>query len=85
MTELFRTRVGSKGQVVIAKELREKYGIKPGAIVQQLPADRGVLLAPVSSEALLKELDEVAESIGRKWPSGVSAVKAIKEDREKRW
>ena len=33
---------------------------------------------------LLKELDAVAERVGRAWPRGVSAVEAVGEDREKR-
>ena len=85
MTVSYRSRVGSKGQVVVLKELREKYGIKEGGLVEQIPTDRGVLLIPVSAGGLLKELDEVAEQIGKTWPREVSAVEAIREDREKRW
>jgi len=83
MTKKHQTRVGPKGQVVIAKELREKHGIKGGGLVEQISTERGVLLVPVSVESLLRELDNVAEEVGRSWPKGVSAVEAIREDREK--
>jgi len=33
---------------------------------------------------LLKELDTVAEEVGRSWLKGVSAVEAIRKDRERR-
>jgi len=84
MTERHRSRVGSKGQVVVVKELREKYGIKEGGVVEQVSTERGVLLVPVSADGLLKELDAVAERVGKAWPRGVSAVDAVREDREKR-
>jgi len=85
MTERYRSKVGPKGQVVVVKELREKYGIKEGGIVEQISTDKGVLLIPVSVDGLLEELDAVSKEVGRTWPKGVSAVEAVKEDREKRW
>jgi AbrB family looped-hinge helix DNA binding protein len=83
MTERHRSKVGPKGQVVVVKELREKYGIKEGGVVEQVSTERGVLLVPVSGGGLLKELDAVAEKVGKAWPKGVSAVEAVGEDREK--
>ena len=85
MTDEHRTRVGQKGQVVIVKKLREKHGIKEGGLVEQISTDKGVLLIPISVDDLLKELDTVADEVGKTWPSGVSAVEAVREDREKRW
>ncbi len=83
MTEKYRSKVGRKGQVVVVKELREKHGINEGGLVEQISTDKGVLLIPVSVDDLLKELDAVAEEVGKTWPKGLSAVEAIKEDREK--
>jgi len=84
MTKKYQTKVGPKGQVVVVKELREKHSIKVGGVVEQISTERGVLLVPVSVDDLLKELDTVAEDVGRSWPRGVSAVEAIREDRERR-
>ncbi|MEM2882672.1 MAG: AbrB/MazE/SpoVT family DNA-binding domain-containing protein [Candidatus Bathyarchaeia archaeon] len=81
MTRRRRYRVGPKGQVVIEKGLRERYGIKEGGLVEQIPTEGGILLVPVSVEGLLEELEEVAERVGRVWPKGVSSVEAIREDR----
>jgi len=83
MTEKYRSRVGIKGQVVVAKELREKHGIREGGLVEQISTERGVLLIPVSVDDLLRELDIVAEEIGKSWPKEVSAVEAIRADRER--
>ena len=83
MTEKYRSRVGRKGQVVVVKDLREKHGIKEGGIVEQISTDKGVLLIPISVGDLLEELDAVAEEIGKTWPKAVSAVEAVREDREK--
>ena len=81
----YRSKIGPKGQVVILKEIREKLGLKEGKLVEQISTDRGVLIIPVSADDLLKELDAVAERIGEAWPKDVSAVEAVREDREKGW
>ena len=85
MTERYRSRVGRKGQVVIAKQLREKHGIREGGLVEQVSTDKGILLVPVSIDGLLGRLDALAEEIGEVWPKGVSAVEAVRRDREERW
>ena len=85
LTEKHWSKVGQKGQVVVAKELREKHDLKEGGIVEQFSTDKGVLLVPVSVDCLLDELDVVAEMVGEAWLKGVSAVEAVWEDREKRW
>jgi len=81
----YRSKIGPKGQVVILKELREKHGLKEGELVEQISTDKGVLIVPVSADDLLKELDAIAEKIGEAWPRGVSAVEAVRADREKQW
>ena len=85
MTKIYRSRVGRKGQVVIAKQLREKHGIREGGLVEQVSTDKGILLVPVSIDGLLGRLDALAEEIGEVWPKGVSAVEAVRRDREERW
>jgi bifunctional DNA-binding transcriptional regulator/antitoxin component of YhaV-PrlF toxin-antitoxin module len=85
MTKSYRSRVGPKGQVVILKRLRERYGIKEGRLVEQVATSRGLLLIPVSGEQLMKDLETVAKEIGRIWPPGKSAVEVIREERDKRW
>jgi bifunctional DNA-binding transcriptional regulator/antitoxin component of YhaV-PrlF toxin-antitoxin module len=85
MTERHRSRVGPKGQVVILKELRDRFGIRRGRLVEQVPTSKGLLLVPVPTEQLMKELDSTAHLIGSAWPKGRSAAEAIREDREKRW
>jgi AbrB family looped-hinge helix DNA binding protein len=83
MTERYRSKVGPKGQVVVTKELRERYGIREGGLVEQISTEKGVLSIPVSSDESLNELEPVAEEIGKTWPREVSAVEAIREDRER--
>lgn len=77
------SRIGSKGQVVILKELREKHGLKEGELVEQISTDKGVLLVPISVDSLSRDLEDAAERIGKAWPKGKTAVAAIREDREK--
>ena len=78
-----RGRVGPKGQVVIAKELRQRHGIVEGGLVEEISTERGVLVVPLQAEKLLDDLDDVAKRIGEAWPRGVSSVDAIREDRKR--
>lgn len=59
--------------------------MKGGGLIEQNSTERGVLLIPVSVDDLLKEFDALAEEIGKTWQKEVSAVEAIREDRERRW
>jgi len=81
----YGSKIGPKGQVVILKEIREKLGLKEGSLVEQTSTDEGVLTVPVSADDLLRQLDAMAEKIGEAWPEGISAVEAVREDREKEW
>jgi AbrB family looped-hinge helix DNA binding protein len=85
MTERHRSKVGPKGQVVILKELRDKFGIREGKLIEQVPTPKGVLLVPVATGQLMKDLDSAAQVIGSAWPRGTSAAEAIRQDRERRW
>lgn len=69
--------------MVVAKALRRKHGIKEGGIVEQISTENGVILTPVSGSSLLEELDEAAAAIGKVWPKGISAVQAVRKDRER--
>lgn len=41
----------SKGQVTIPLELRERYGLGPGAEVEVVPAGEGALVRPVQARS----------------------------------
>lgn len=76
----YPSKVGPKGQIVISKEFRERYRIMPGSQIEQLDTGSGILIRPAQ---LIKEWQRLATRVGKKWPKGVSAVEAIREDREK--
>ncbi|MCS4538137.1 MAG: AbrB/MazE/SpoVT family DNA-binding domain-containing protein [Thaumarchaeota archaeon] len=78
--KLYPSKVGPKGQIVIPKELRSKYGIRPGIEVEQLDTGKGILVRPAE---LTEQWKQLALNIGKKWPKRISAVQAIREDREK--
>lgn len=42
------TTVSSKGQVVIPRALREKYGLTSGTRLEVAEADQGIVLAPIT-------------------------------------
>jgi bifunctional DNA-binding transcriptional regulator/antitoxin component of YhaV-PrlF toxin-antitoxin module len=74
------SKIGAKGQVVIAKHLREKYALVPGKQVEQIETKGGVLirLAP-----LVEDWEQLSAKVGKKWPKRISSVDAIREEREK--
>ena len=78
MTKL---KVGAKGQITLIKKLREKFGIKPGSLVEEIDTEDGILIKPVESS--LKRWKNLKEKVSKKWPSDVGSVQAIREDRSK--
>jgi AbrB family looped-hinge helix DNA binding protein len=51
--ETSTSRVTSKGQVVIPKKLREKYGISTSSAVRWIEQDRGILMVPESEDPIV--------------------------------
>ncbi|MFO8018031.1 MAG: AbrB/MazE/SpoVT family DNA-binding domain-containing protein [Promethearchaeia archaeon] len=47
-------KIGSHGEIVIKKELREKYGIEPGQEVVELDAGDHIVIIPLSKDPLKK-------------------------------
>jgi AbrB family looped-hinge helix DNA binding protein len=45
-------KIGSHGEIVIKKELREKFGIKPGQEVIELDAGDHIIIIPISQDPL---------------------------------
>lgn len=47
------SKVTSKGQVVIPKKLREKYGIRSATSIRWIEKDHGILLVPESEDPIV--------------------------------
>ena len=45
--------VTSKGQVVIPKKLREKYGIRSATLIRWIEKDQGILMVPESEDPIV--------------------------------
>lgn len=52
--------IGSKGEIVIPKEIREKYGIKPKQKMEIISSKNGILLIP-----LVKNIKELRGLFGK--------------------
>ena len=50
--ETSSSRVTSKGQVVIPKKLREKYGIRPVTVIRWIEKSNGILMVPDSEDPI---------------------------------
>jgi len=51
--ETISSRVTSKGQVVIPKRLREKYGICSITAIRWIEKDQGILMVPESGDPIV--------------------------------
>ncbi len=51
--ETISSRVTSKGQVVIPKKLREKYGIRSATAIRWIEKDQGILMVPESEDPIV--------------------------------
>jgi len=47
------SKVTSKGQVVIPKKLREKYGIRTATAIRWIEKDQGILMVPESEDPIV--------------------------------
>ena len=50
--ETISSKVTSKGQVVIPKRLREKYGIRSATSIRWIEKDQGLLMVPESEDPI---------------------------------
>jgi AbrB family looped-hinge helix DNA binding protein len=70
--------VGRKGQVTLAKKLREQYSIEAGSLVEEVGTDEGILIRPVGQQ--FKRWKSLKQRISDRW-SEISAVDAVRADR----
>lgn len=80
-SSMTKLKVGPKGQVTLIKKIREKFGIEPGSLIEEIEVDDGILIKPIESS--FKKWKRLKEKISKKWPSEISSVQAIQEDRTK--
>ena len=51
--EVILSKVTSKGQVVIPKKLRTKYGIRSSTAIRWIKKDQGILMVPESENPIV--------------------------------
>lgn len=78
----FLTKLGPKSQIVLRKEMRVALGLEPGSMVKLRRVNNKIILKPVKKEEIIAEVERIAKMIGKKWPKGLSAVEAIRQERE---
>jgi len=76
------TRLGSKSQIVLRKDIREALGLKPGSIVKIKKLDNRAEIKPVTKEEMITEVERIAKMIGKKWPKGKTSVDLIRQERD---
>jgi AbrB family looped-hinge helix DNA binding protein len=47
------SKVTSKGQIVIPKKIREKYGIRPSSSIHWIEKEEGILMVPDSDDPII--------------------------------
>ena len=68
------SKVTSKGQIVIPKKIREKYGIRPSTSIHWVEKEEGILMIPDSE-------DPIAAARGMLKGSGI--LKAYLKDKKR--
>jgi AbrB family looped-hinge helix DNA binding protein len=71
------SRVTSKGQVVIPKKIREKYGILPSSIIHWVEKEEGIFMRPAVD-------DPVVSARGMLKGSGILKAYLKEKQREKK-
>ena len=75
--ETISSKVTSKGQVVIPKKLREKYGIRTATAIRWIEKDQGILMVPESE-------DPIVEARGMLKGSGILKAYMKEKDAKKK-
>jgi len=75
-------KIGTKGQIVIPKKIREALNLKAGDMVKQRVVNKKILITPVKKEEILREVKVLSKKISKKWPKGLTATEMIKKERE---
>jgi AbrB family looped-hinge helix DNA binding protein len=52
--EAMSSKVTSKGQVVIPKRLREKYGIRSSTAIRWIEKEQGILMVPETDDPIVE-------------------------------
>lgn len=50
--ETLKSKVTSKGQIVIPKKIRARYGMKPHSVIYWIQKEEGVLMVPDSEDSV---------------------------------
>ena len=72
------SKVTTKGQIVIPKKIREKYGIHPSTSIRWIEKEEGILMVPDSE-------DPIVAARGMLKGSGVLKIYLQEKEREKKW
>lgn len=60
--EAHKSKVTSKGQIVIPKEIRVKYGINKATVIHWVQKGEGVLMIPDSEDAVIAAKGMISKS-----------------------
>lgn len=75
-------KLGPKGQILLKKELREKYGLKPGCYIETIGSTKGILIKPVDINKELLDVQNIRKNISKHWPKHIDSVEAVREQRK---
>jgi len=78
------TNLDRFGRVIIPKKVRDKLGLRPGAVLEVQPQGGDVLLKPVQEEPRLLERDGVLVFKGKALGDLGEAVQSHRRERLKR-
>ena len=68
------SKVTSKGQIVIPKKIREKYGIRPSSSIHWIEKEEGILMVPDSGDPIIS---------ARGMLKGTGLLKAFMQEKKK--
>ena len=71
------SKVTTKGQIVIPKKIREKYGIHPSTLIRWIEKKEGILMVPDSE-------DPIIAARGMLKGSGMLKAYMLEKEREKK-
>ncbi len=80
--KVIHTKVGTKGQIVLGRNLRERYHIKSGTIVKQIPTKQGIIIQTIDKEKIMQDIASIAKEVGKHWPKDLDCAELIRRERK---
>ncbi len=75
-------RMGTKGQIVLKKDVRTLLGVHPGSLLKVSATKHEGKIEPVKNEDMIAEVERIARMVSKHIRKGRTSVDIIRDQRD---